>query len=47
MATCAITVNAVNSILNASPGLRVMTEMPVISCFDSMDKSPSPRILSN
>lgn len=47
IATCAITVNAVNSILNASPGLRIMTEMPVISCFDSMDKSPSPRIFPN
>jgi 4-hydroxy-tetrahydrodipicolinate reductase len=32
-ATCAITLNAVHSILTAPPGLRTMVDMPLISCF--------------
>ena len=33
IATCAITVNAIKSVLNAQPGLRTMTDTPVVSFF--------------
>ena len=33
IATCAITVNAVKSIVNAAPGLRTMADMPIVSFF--------------
>ena len=32
-ATCAITINAVNQIINARPGLRTMADIPLISFF--------------
>ena len=35
IATCAITVNAVKSILKAPPGLRMMTDVPAVSFFES------------
>ncbi|RLG69800.1 MAG: dihydrodipicolinate reductase, partial [Methanobacteriota archaeon] len=34
VATCAIAVNAISSIVRAAPGLHVMTDLPTISCFD-------------
>lgn len=34
VATCAITVNAIKSIKNASPGLRTMTDIPTVSFFN-------------
>ena len=34
IATCSIAVNALSSITRAAPGLRVMTDMPIVSCFD-------------
>lgn len=34
VATCAIVVNAVKTILNANPGLRVMADMPLTSYYD-------------
>jgi 4-hydroxy-tetrahydrodipicolinate reductase len=34
IATCAITLNAIHSILNAQPGLRTMSDVPMVSCRD-------------
>lgn len=34
IATCAIAVNAVKSIIKANPGLRTMTDIPVVSFFE-------------
>ena len=34
IATCAIIVNAIKAVMNASPGLKTMTDIPVISFFD-------------
>ncbi len=34
VATCSIAVNALSSITRAAPGLRVMTDIPTVSCFD-------------
>lgn len=33
IATCAITVNAIKTVLRSSPGLRTMTDVPVVSFF--------------
>jgi 4-hydroxy-tetrahydrodipicolinate reductase len=33
IATCAITINAIMQILKAQPGLRTMTDIPVVSFF--------------
>ena len=33
IATCAITVNAIKTVLKSSPGLRTMTDVPVVSFF--------------
>jgi 2,4-diaminopentanoate dehydrogenase len=33
IATCAITVNAIPRVIDASPGLKSMLEIPVVSCF--------------
>ncbi len=33
VATCAITVNAIKSVMNAAPGLRTMTDVPAVSFF--------------
>jgi 4-hydroxy-tetrahydrodipicolinate reductase len=33
IATCAISINAIKGILTAKPGLRTMTDMPVITFF--------------
>ena len=34
LATCAVAVNAISSIVRATPGLHVMTDLPTVSCFD-------------
>jgi 4-hydroxy-tetrahydrodipicolinate reductase len=34
IATCAITLNAIHSILDANPGLRTMRDIPMVSCRD-------------
>lgn len=39
IATCAITVNAVKSVINAAPGLRTMTDIPVPAFFSSCSAS--------
>ncbi len=36
IATCAITVNAIKSIVAAAPGLRIMTDIPAVSFFESL-----------
>jgi 4-hydroxy-tetrahydrodipicolinate reductase len=36
IATCAITLNAVRSILQASPGLKTMAQIPPISFFNEV-----------
>ena len=36
IATCAIVVNAIKSIVAAAPGLRIMTEVPTVSFFESL-----------
>ena len=33
VATCAITINAINKIIKAQPGLRTMADIPVVSFF--------------
>jgi len=35
IATCSIAVNAIDSILKATPGLRLVTDLPAVSCFHS------------
>ena len=37
IATCAVTINAIKSILNATPGLRTMADVPVVSFFDNSE----------
>ncbi len=34
VATCAITLNAIQAVLNAPPGLRTMTDIETVSCFN-------------
>lgn len=41
VATCAITINAVRSVLEARPGLRVMTDVPTV-CYCRQLHSPRP-----
>jgi 4-hydroxy-tetrahydrodipicolinate reductase len=36
IATCAVTLNAVRSVLAASPGLKTMCDIPPVSCCGSM-----------
>jgi 2,4-diaminopentanoate dehydrogenase len=38
VATCAITVNAVRSVVNTTPGLKTMLDVPVPSYFSAIDK---------
>jgi len=38
IATCAVTINAIKSILNTTPGLRTMADVPVVSFFDSLER---------
>lgn len=37
IATCAVTINAIKSILNTTPGLKTMADVPVVSFFDSLE----------
>ena len=35
IATCAITINAIQSVMKTSPGLKTMIDIPAVSCFTS------------
>jgi len=37
IATCAVTINAIKSILNTTPGLKTMADVPVVSFFDNSE----------
>ncbi|MBU0478497.1 dihydrodipicolinate reductase [bacterium] len=38
IATCAVTINAIKSILDTTPGLKTMADVPVVSFFDSLER---------